>query len=163
MYVDGKAIETREKLVKTISSNRPGTAVTITFKRDGKEQTITATLQGQPAGFQDRMGQELSSVAAGFPAALQHDTVLKANQCGGPLVGLDGKVLGINIARAGRVMSYAVPSDVVVRMLDDLKSGKLAPREIVAQNSRKAPDAASPSPMAAGNGSSSLPNESAKK
>src|SRR5205823_2932727 len=49
------------------------------------------------------------------------------SQCGGPLVGLQGKALGLNIARAGRVVSYAVPSDVVVGLLSDLKSGKLAP------------------------------------
>jgi S1-C subfamily serine protease len=58
---------------------------------------------------------------------VQHDTVLKPNQCGGPIVGLQGKTLGLNIARAGRVASYAVPSDVVMGLLSDLKSGKLAP------------------------------------
>ena len=29
--------------------------------------------------------------------------------CGGPLVNLDGKVVGMNIARAGRTESYAIP------------------------------------------------------
>ena len=40
---------------------------------------------------------------------------------------LDGKVVGINIARAGRVASYALPGEVVWPLLDELKSGKLAP------------------------------------
>jgi serine protease Do len=156
-HINGQAMETREKLVKTVGSHRPSTNITVTFKRDGKEQTVTATLQGQQAPFQDRMGQQLSSISAGFPAALQHDTVLRPNQCGGPLVGLDGKVLGINIARAGRVVSYAVPSDVVMTMLDDLKSGKLAPREVVVQSSRQPVEATPPRPTPAGSESSSAP------
>ena len=63
--------------------------------------------------------------------AFQHDTTLRPDQCGGPLVGLDGKVMGINIARAGRVVSYAIPADIVATLLADLKSGKLAPPEVL--------------------------------
>ena len=63
----------------------------------------------------------------GFPAILQHDGVIKPTDCGGPLVDLDGKVVGINIARAGRVESYALPSEDVQALITDLKSGKLAP------------------------------------
>ena len=58
--------------------------------------------------FQNTMGGPLSERRAGFPAALQHDTVLQPNQCGGPVVDLDGKTVGINIARAAA--SAATPS-----------------------------------------------------
>ena len=30
--------------------------------------------------------------------------------CGGPLVNLDGEAIGLNIARAGRVTTYALPA-----------------------------------------------------
>jgi serine protease Do len=43
-------------------------------------------------------------------------------------VDLDGKVIGINIARAGRTESYAVPTEAVLPLLSDLLSGKLAPK-----------------------------------
>jgi hypothetical protein len=36
-------------------------------------------------------------------------------------------VVGINIARAGRVASLSLPASVVVGLIDDLKSGRLAP------------------------------------
>ena len=42
---------------------------------------------------------------------------------------LDGKAVGINIARAGRTESYAIPSETVQALLTDLKSGKLAPKD----------------------------------
>src|SRR5439155_21464335 len=76
---------------------------------------------------QERMGSDLSNRRGGFPFILQHDTVLKPKDCGGPLVDLDGKVVGINIARAGRTESYAIPSEKVQALLEDLNSGKLAP------------------------------------
>jgi chromosome segregation ATPase len=37
-------------------------------------------------------------------------------------------VVGINIARAGRVVSYALPATSILSKLEDLRSGKLAPR-----------------------------------
>jgi serine protease Do len=79
--------------------------------------------------MQDSMGSILSNRRGGFPVILQHDTVLRHTDCGGPLVDLDGKVVGINISRTGRVESYAIPAEVVQKRLDDLMSGKLAPKD----------------------------------
>jgi len=45
------------------------------------------------------MGSELSKRRTGFPHILQHDSVVKPRECGGPVVDLDGKVIGINICR----------------------------------------------------------------
>jgi serine protease Do len=52
-------------------------------------------------------------------------------------VDLDGKVIGINIARAGRTESYAIPSEDVRRVLPELMSGKLAPKEEVKEDPKK--------------------------
>ncbi len=55
--------------------------------------------------------------------------MLRPADCGGPLVDLSGKAVGINIARAGRTESYAAPADKVQALLTDLESGKLAPKD----------------------------------
>ena len=73
------------------------------------------------------MGSALSSRRVGYSTILQHDSVVRPADCGGPIVDLDGHVIGINICRAGRTESWAVPSEVVEAVLADLKSGKLAP------------------------------------
>jgi serine protease Do len=73
------------------------------------------------------LGGPLSDRRTDFASALQHDSVLLPSQCGGPLVGLDGKVAGINVARAGRVESYAIPAATVGPLLAELKSGRLDP------------------------------------
>ena len=68
------------------------------------------------------MGGALSKRAEDFELALQHDTVLEPWQCGGPLINLEGKAVGINIARAGRVASYALPASLVKRVVDELRT-----------------------------------------
>ena len=70
----------------------------------------------------NRLGTELSQRAEGFQVAIRHDTVLQPWQCGGPLVNLEGKAIGLNIARAGRVASYALPSALMKQGIEDLKT-----------------------------------------
>jgi serine protease Do len=131
--VNDKAVDSREALVTTIRGFMPGQEVTLGVKRGEKQLDVRARLvggvgPGARAEMMNQMGGPLSLRNANFPTVLQHDTVLTPMQCGGPLVGLDGKVVGVNIARAGRVESYAVPADVILALLPDLESGKLAPR-----------------------------------
>jgi len=40
---------------------------------------------------------------------------------------LDGKVLGVTIARAGRVETYVLPGEVIRPLLADLRDGRLPP------------------------------------
>jgi hypothetical protein len=42
-------------------------------------------------------------------------------------VDLKGRVIGINISRAGRVETWALPSEIVEPLIAELKLGKLAP------------------------------------
>jgi serine protease Do len=48
--------------------------------------------------------------------------VLAPAECGGPLVGLDGRAVGLNIARAGRVASYALPAADVLDAVAEMRS-----------------------------------------
>ena len=53
--------------------------------------------------------------------------MLQSNTCGGPLLDLSGNAIGINIARAGRVASYALPLETLLPVIKSLKTGDLAP------------------------------------
>ncbi len=77
----------------------------------------------------NRMSGRISHRRAGFPQAIQHDTVLTPEMCGGPVVDLSGKAVGVNIARAGRVETYAVPADTVKLLIRELRGGPAAPLE----------------------------------
>ena len=49
----------------------------------------------------------------GFTDAIQHELPLPPDAMGGPLVDLEGKAVGINIARSDRVTTFALPSELV--------------------------------------------------
>ena len=72
-------------------------------------------------------GNRLSKRRQNFPSAVQHDTFLKPEDCGGPVVNVDGKVVGINIARQGRVSSLMLPATLAKKIVEDLKTGQWAP------------------------------------
>src|SRR5439155_17629799 len=76
----------------------------------------------------NQMGSLISTRAEGFELAIQHDTVLEAWQCGGPLLNLDGKAVGLNIARAARVASYALPAHLAKQSIEKLKAQLLTPK-----------------------------------
>jgi serine protease Do len=132
LAVEDKIITDIETMQDTIARHKAGETITVRVKRDEKEMEMKATLEKRQgdgrADFQNSLGGKLSERRGAFPMVLQHDTILKPSECGGPLVDLDGKTVGINIARAGRVETYALPAETVVALLPDLKSGKLAPK-----------------------------------
>lgn len=132
LAVNGKPAPNFDALRKAMGKTRPGDVVTVRVKRGEKELEMRVTLGKRPpdrGDIQNSMGSQLSDRRDSFPLAVQHDTVLRATDCGGPLVDLDGKVIGVNIARGGRTESFAIPSEAVRPLLADLQSGKLAPKE----------------------------------
>lgn len=134
--INGKEIKGRKQLVETIHGYQPGETIELVIQRGTEELNVKVTLmslsqlvendRGRPdrAEFQNSLGGALSDRRAGFPSVIQHDTVLRPSECGGPIVDLDGKAVGINIARAGRVESYALTAAAVKSVLAEMMSGK---------------------------------------
>ncbi len=123
--LNDETVETADALVAATSALLPGEAVTVTIQRAGKTHqvravlgSVSSTLASQRARYQDQMGSPLSQRRVLFPSALEHDCALLPNQCGGPLVDLDGRAIGINIARASRVATYAIPARVARPLLE---------------------------------------------
>lgn len=139
LAVNDTPVNSREELTATLRNYREGQTVKLRVQRD--QEAFDAHVQmtaprvettGRGLDRQERMnrfGSELSERAEGFELALQHDTVLHAWQCGGPLVNLDGKAIGLNIARAGRVATYALPAMLVRQIADTLKVRAKASKE----------------------------------
>lgn len=121
-FADDK-IEKTSELRERIGQCQPGDKIAIKVLRDGKELRFTATLgtdNSPPQSGQEDVWGALSAVRSGFQEVLQHDTVLKPKDCGGPLVDLTGRVLGVNIARAGRVETLALPAATVQKLVKKL-------------------------------------------
>ncbi len=146
LRVEGAKITGRENMVDTIQRYLPGKTIVMEIKRGDEVKEIKATLGKRTAfdraDMQNNMGSKLSERRDSFPTILQSDQVIKPTDCGGPLVDLDGKAVGINIARAGRVESYAIPTESVLAMLSDFKAGKYAPKGPTIADLEKALDKA---------------------
>ena len=133
-HFNGQAIESSSALIAATSAMMPGETATLTILRNNETVQCSAvlsslanTLSSQHAKVQERLGGPLSERRVLFPSVLEHDTILQPNQCGGPLVDLDGQVVGINIARANRVATYAIPARVARPLLEALKSSRTIP------------------------------------
>lgn len=121
-HIAGTPVESPEQLVSLLSSRNPGEAVEIRVVRDEGELAIVATLgapQSTAAAQFDRWGGgPFSERRFGFPAVIPHDTPLPPNECGGPVVNTRGEIVGINISRALRVATYALPIDEVQKFVE---------------------------------------------
>ena len=133
--IDGQPVKEVKDLQDILEQFDAGDRVTLDVIRYKEEIQVGVTLaereklspSSQRSNQQNSMGSKLSRRRKDFPLALQHDSMLQSNTCGGPLLDLSGEAVGINIARAGRVASYALPIETVLPIIDLLKTGELAP------------------------------------
>lgn len=133
-----KSVNSPEELQEVMENYQIGDTVMFTILR-GKDELDIKVRLGDKATFdrgefQNKMGSELSNRRTGFPKVLQHDMVLKPSECGGPLIDLEGNVLGINIARAGRVESWTLPGEIIRPLIKQFKDKRF---EIVEETKSK--------------------------
>ncbi len=131
--LNNQPIANRDALIKAIRAMRPGDEVKLVIVRDGQKQTVTARLVEEDRvgpsreRFQNTLGGPLSQRRWGFSEVVEHDSALRPSDCGGPILDVEGKAVGINIARAGRVVSYALPYRALAPFLEEIRSGKYGP------------------------------------
>jgi serine protease Do len=134
--INGRTAGTPEIITDIIRSLQPGDQVTLSVLRDQQDPlSLIATLGDmtrlggmEQAELMDSLGGPLSKRRAGFPSVIQHDSVIRPRECGGPLVDLEGKAVGINIARASRVATLALPADIARRAVHEMLQNAVAPR-----------------------------------
>jgi S1-C subfamily serine protease len=71
-----------------------------------------------------RMSGPVSKRKDNFPMIIQHDISLPPTAMGGAVLDLDGKALGINVARVDRVTTYALPTKFVLESFKKLRRTK---------------------------------------
>ena len=115
--IDGAAMSSSERVVQAIG----GQTVKLLVHRQEQELEISVTLARSPSPQDLWGGGPFSDRRTGFPTVLPHDTPLHPRDCGGPLVDTDGRAVGVNIARALRVTTYALPAGVVQDTISAMK------------------------------------------
>ncbi len=104
---------------KIIFAHDPGDKVELRLSRGGEPISKTIILGYWSDDFDlrernQRMSGATSRRKSGFTRAMQHDIALPPDLMGGPVFNLDGRAVGINIARQDRVTTYALPGAVVL-------------------------------------------------
>ena len=133
--INGQRLADRKAAESLLQSCRAGQSVLLAIVRGEEELEARAQMMDLARELHDETEMEVNGLvsarSSGFNAVFLHDTVLLPSQCGGPLVDLNGHVVGINIARAGRVSSYALPTSTVrpevERMLARAKGSQVIP------------------------------------
>jgi serine protease Do len=143
LSIDGQNLQTAEQLMSRVRDFSPGDRVAVRYMRDERiisiELVLTARftnenpllplydtmeMQGVPQRF-------ANTHAGGFPKVLQIDADVYPSKVGGPLLDLQGRSLGIVIARADRFPTYVIPAASVQEVFTKLK----AEAEVKAQQS----------------------------
>lgn len=124
LRIEGADMGTGQEVLNTLMSLPAGKRILVDVERDGKELAFQAQMMDLTLSMLDPTEMEVNgSVSArstGFRNVIQHDTVLSPQHCGGPLIDVDGNVVGLNIARAGRVCCYALPASTVAKAIGEM-------------------------------------------
>ena len=127
LEVDGENVKSAFELRGVLLKKSPGDKIQVRFRRDADETETEILLAGRPEyqrvpearlRSMRSMGTNVSLVAGGFPVVIQTDMQLTPEQCGGPVVDLEGRVIGISIARPDRTRSFVIPSSRIVSLLE---------------------------------------------
>lgn len=127
----GQSIKELEELVESLEKRQVGEVAEVVVERDGERLELQVELSGRTDLFgeettrNDAMSGEFSSRRSGFPMVMQHDIMGNYKTMGGPLLDLDGTCLGMNIARASRCETYAIPASelrgLIPRLIEEAR------------------------------------------
>ncbi len=131
--VRGLSVKERRDVQARLSSTQPGEYIELVVARDGVEHNVRVTATAPTPEFfgEETMSavftHELSTRRGGFDKVFPHDGIVRPHDCGGPVVTADGTIVGLNIARAGRVTTLVLPTSEITGIVDELKSGRFTP------------------------------------
>ncbi|MEX1048866.1 MAG: PDZ domain-containing protein [Akkermansiaceae bacterium] len=128
LSIEGKKVSKIEEIGEVIKDRKEGSTVKVTYRRKKAENTVDVRLAARAELFEeqknrnDQMSGEYSPRRSGFPRVMQHDILGSRQVVGGPLLDLDGRCVGMNIARANRAENFAIPvedlKEIASRMIE---------------------------------------------
>lgn len=126
LAIGGGRVKGFQEVSTRLRRLRAGETPQILFSRAGKEMTVTPKLQGsqglkQPETRRLKQMNYLSGlpnrVRDDFSNVVQSDMELSSVDTGLPVIDLDGRIVGLVIARAGRISTLILPSSELIELL----------------------------------------------
>jgi len=116
--LNGIRVTSAKKLNLYVSGLKSGDDAFFVLTRAGKKVRIHAQIQKMPKMANihaaDNFAGGMSLRSEGFKRVFVHDSMLRPEECGGPVYDLDGNFCGINIARISRTSTLAIPSSIIL-------------------------------------------------
>lgn len=127
--VEGQSVVEKKDLKRVVSGHDAGEVIKLKIER-GREMIRLEVKLGYREVFDRSSRNQLMSGPTskrrkGFEEIIQTDLPLDAQYMGGPVLGLDGKALGINIARVNRAETFMIPAEHVVASMERVVNGRL--------------------------------------
>ncbi len=122
--LDGEPVRSSDDFIDKLRQMPPNRNVSLLVTRKDKELEMKVTLSRTPGQLpHDHWGGgPFSDRRWGFDMVIPHDLGIAPTDCGGPLVDIDGHCVGVNIARALRVATYALPASTVKQTVEKLRA-----------------------------------------
>lgn len=162
LEVDGRPVTGLMELRTALVPKEPGDKVPLRLRRGDGEQRVEVLLGNRPKlpeamkarlSHMEKMGTEISAVRDSFSSAIQTDMRIDPDEVGGPVVDLNGRVIGITVARADRTRSFIMSSSALRGLLEkegsDPLLAKAEMREQLERERAEAMRAAREQPQAA--------------
>lgn len=131
LSVDGAPVGNIKALTELLDTKKSGSRVKVSVRRGDEKMELDVRLSGRGELFRevsrnDMMSGDFSNRRSGFPKVLQHDILANSNTMGGPVLNLQGLMIGMNIARANRAETFAIPIEelkpLVAGMIEQSKN-----------------------------------------
>jgi serine protease Do len=118
--INGRRILADSDALEAVGRQLTGDVVPVRLERAGRMMDLLL-----PLGPETRGGQS-SYRADDFPTVIECAVPFYSYECGGPIVDLTGRAIGVTIARVGPHGGMVIPGDCIEKLLLDLQSGRLA-------------------------------------
>lgn len=125
--IDGKPVKNVKDIAKALKDRKAGTIAKVTYRRGKETLTAEVRLAAKSEMFADEMmnrndamSGDYSRRRSGFPRVIQHDILANSTFVGGPVLDLQGRCLGMNIARANRAETFAIPAEELRQLAERL-------------------------------------------
>lgn len=167
LAVDGREVNGPFELRNSLNGVPPGADLPLRISRNGTELDFDVVMGSRPQlprfpggrlQQMERMGGPISRVREDFPIAIESDMRPLPNQVGGPVVDIQGRAVGLTLARAGRTRSYIMPASAVLAVLATEATDPLDAEEaLAAANTRNPRRQGIQAPRGGAGGDSSAP------
>ncbi|MBB5032693.1 S1C family serine protease [Prosthecobacter vanneervenii] len=117
LSIAGENASDFQRVHDIIKQRQPGETLELRIQREKQEETCRVRLASRTKVLDNWNGEDFANGGVSlrndnFPEVLQHDIPLLPTDMGGPVATLEGKIVGINIARVDRVTTFALPVEV---------------------------------------------------